>query len=70
MTDAFILSQVDYYARHLRCGHPRDWNMIVGLLRPSRGHILLRDAQLVGEQLGQPVKALGLVLFPGVVSGW
>lgn len=31
MTDAFIDSQVEYYGRHLRSGHPRDWNQIAGL---------------------------------------
>ena len=31
MTDSFIDSQVEYYRRHLRCGHSRDWNMIAGL---------------------------------------
>lgn len=33
MTDSFIDSQVDYYRRHLNCGHSRDWNLIAGLYR-------------------------------------
>ncbi len=37
MTDAFIDSQVEYYRRHLRCGHPRDWNQIAGLLHYYEG---------------------------------
>lgn len=37
MTDAFIDSQVEYYRRHLRCGHSRDWNQIAGLLHYYEG---------------------------------
>jgi hypothetical protein len=32
MSKQFIESQITYYRKNLRCGHPRDWNMIVGLL--------------------------------------
>lgn len=32
MTLEFIQSQITYYRKHLNCGHPRDWNQILGLL--------------------------------------
>lgn len=35
-SDAFILSQVDYYAKHQRCGPSRDWNQLHGLLQHYR----------------------------------
>ncbi len=31
MSDAFVLSQREYYRQHLRCGPSRDWNLICGL---------------------------------------
>ncbi|MCK1543305.1 hypothetical protein IVB12_15425 [Bradyrhizobium sp. 179] len=33
MSIEFVRSQVEYYRRNLRRGHPRDWNMIVGLFQ-------------------------------------
>jgi hypothetical protein len=37
MSQEFIRSQVEYYRRNLRCGHPRDWNLITGLLHYYEG---------------------------------
>jgi hypothetical protein len=37
MSQEFIRSQVEYYRRNLRCGHPRDWNLIAGLLHYYEG---------------------------------
>lgn len=31
MTQQFIRSQVEYYGKNMRCGHPRDWGQIAGL---------------------------------------
>ncbi len=37
MSLEFIRSQVEYYGRNLRCGHPRDWNQILGLYQYYQG---------------------------------
>ena len=49
MTDQFIDSQVEYYRRHLRCGHPRDWNMIAGLYHYYQGLQYARRKSFTGS---------------------
>jgi hypothetical protein len=37
MSQEFIRSQVEYYRKNLNCGHPRDWNQILGLYEYYKG---------------------------------